>query len=435
MAGGHPNIPHIAVTTDLASTHSLHSTDDDARPQQNTVVLNDAEQTLSPVSDLSPLSGGLQSIFARSPRDPAFLSPHLKSPTSGRLSLDVPPRSPSPSYASSNEGSSTIAPPSPTLSAQSSVHFATSVALRDNKPGDGTSSLGLLHADKSVAKHRRKPSWASSGGQSSLDETEPDHSNSNIGLSALQRVTSAATSTTVESPTHTHVDSLWERSRSRTRGKKDSADSDGITAISETEGHPSSEHRRNNGKGKAIEEPRNVRVDLEQDSDDADHAPFLFKPFKLASMLDPKDLEVLEALGGINALLKGLGTNPTRGLGSKALMGSDGRPGPGEGVSQRHDREEQNPLPGIVVTAPDNLESEKEHDDDEDSDDIVFSATLDQRRQVYGHNVLPHRVTKSLLALMWLALKDKVLVCISQNNHFLFVIFIGTDRSSYLLLR
>ena len=100
-------------------------------------------------------------------------------------------------------------------------------------------------------------------------------------------------------------------------------------------------------------------MDLEQDPDDADRAPFLFTQFKLANMLDPKDLE-LEALGGINALLKGLGTNPTRRLGSKALMGSDGRPGPGEGVSQRHDREEQNPLPGIVVTAPDNLESGKE---------------------------------------------------------------------------
>ena len=187
-----------------------------------------------------------------------------------------------------------------------------------------------------------------------VDETEPDHSN--IGLSTLQRVTSGATSTTAESPTHTHVDSLWERSRSRTHGKKDSADS----LLFLTQRHPSSEHRRNNGKGKAVEEPRNVRADLEQDSDDADHARFLFTQFKLANMLDPKDLE-LEALGGINALLKGLGTNPTRGLGSKALMGSYGRPGPGKGASQRHDREEQDPLPGI---APDNLESGKEPGDE-----------------------------------------------------------------------
>jgi P-type Ca2+ transporter type 2C len=214
MAGSHSNIPHIAVTTDFASTHSLHSSDDDGKRSHNSVLPKEHEQTLSPESDQfatappTPQTGiGLQPVHARSPSDPGFLSPFSVSPTSalvGRMSLDVPPRSPSPSYASSNEGSSTFAPPSPTLSTQSSVHFATSVALRDNKPGDGTSSLGLLHADKSVARHSRKPSWASSGeGHSSLEGTEPDHSG--IGLTSLQYITSAATSMTAESPTHTHV--------------------------------------------------------------------------------------------------------------------------------------------------------------------------------------------------------------------------------------
>ena len=80
----------------------------------------------------------------------------------------------------------------------------------------------------------------------------------------------------------------------------------------------------------------------------------------------------------------------------------------GEGTSQRHDREE---LPGIVVTAPDELESGK---DDEDEGYPVFHAPLEERRRVYGPNVLPHRATKSLLSLMWLALKDKVLLWIIQ---------------------
>jgi Ca2+-transporting ATPase len=181
MAGNHANIPQIAVTTDFASTHSLHSSDEDRKSPRNS-ILNEQEQTLSPDSEqcvaapTTPQSGGLQPVHSRSPSDPAFLSPFVISPpsaTGGRMSLDVPPRSPSPSYASSIEGS-TMAPPSPTLSTQSSVHFATSVALRDNKPGDGTSSLGLLNTDRSVAKHIRKSSWASSG-HSSLDVTEPDH--------------------------------------------------------------------------------------------------------------------------------------------------------------------------------------------------------------------------------------------------------------------
>jgi hypothetical protein len=137
MAGGNPNIPHIAVTTDFASTHSLlvHK---------------------------------------------ACLRPPSKFTMS---SLDVRPhsRTPSPSYASSIDGGSIGAPPSPTLSTQSSVHFATSVMLRENKPGDGASSLGLLK-DRSVAKHGRRPSWASSGeGHGSLDGTEP-----NYGASAFR---------------------------------------------------------------------------------------------------------------------------------------------------------------------------------------------------------------------------------------------------------
>jgi P-type Ca2+ transporter type 2C len=410
---GNPNIPHIAVTTDFASTHSLHSDDGNLR-RPNSILLDENEQVLSPESEhspLTPLSNSLHPFHTRSPSDPGLLSPFSVSPTSatgGRTSLDVPPRSPAPSYTSSNEGS-TIVPPSPTLSTQSSVHFATSTALRDNKPGDGNSSLGLLHTDRSVAKHGRKASWASSGeGHSSLEGTEPDHGG--IGLSSLQRATSATTSVTAESPTHTHVESLWSRSRA----KKDSGDSDGVTAISEIEGGNVSEHR-NSGKGKAAnpeeEEPKNTRINLEQDSADVDPAPFAFKPFALASMLDPKNLDVLEELGGVQGLLKGLGTNRHRGLrGLIKNASSDGRPGAGEGASQRHDREG---LPGIVVTAPDELESGKDEDDeDEDEGYPVFQASLEERRRVYGPNVLPHRATKSLLSLMWLALKDKVLVWI-----------------------
>ena len=186
-------------------------------------MLDENEQVLSLESEqspLTPLSGGLQAFHPRFPSDKGLLSPFSASPTSagGRTSPDVPPRSPAPSYTSPNEGS-TIVPRSPTLSTQSSVHFATSIALCGNKPGDGNSSLGLLHTDKSVTKHGHKPSWAT--GHSSLEGTEPDHGG--IGLSSLQRATSATTSVTAESPTHTHVDSLWSRSRA----KKGSGDSDG----------------------------------------------------------------------------------------------------------------------------------------------------------------------------------------------------------------
>jgi len=302
--------------------------------------------------------------------------------------------------------------------------------LRENKPGDGTSSLGLLNNDKSVAKHGRKASWASSGeGHSSLEGTEPDHASA-INILPLQRVASAATGTTANSPTHTHVENFPDRSRSRSRSmKKDSADSDGITAIS---GH-SPEHTRLEDGKEAAEEPSNTRVDLEQDSSDVDPTPFAFKPYTLASMLDPKNLDILEELGGIQGLLKGLGTNRIRGIGGNALTKIVS-----SGSRRSQGVKEPSTLPGIVVTAPGELESGKGHGDDdgdENDDDPVWSVTLEQRRQVYGQNVLPHRPSKSLLALMWLALKDKVLVRDFRAQSCQYVKFSDMYRSSCLLLQ
>ncbi|EPQ52794.1 Ca-transporting ATPase [Gloeophyllum trabeum ATCC 11539] len=43
----------------------------------------------------------------------------------------------------------------------------------------------------------------------------------------------------------------------------------------------------------------------------------------------------------------------------------------------------------------------------------AYAASLDERKRVYGANILPHRASKSLWKLMWLALKDKVLILLS----------------------
>ena len=63
-------------------------------------------------------------------------------------------------------------------------------------------------------------------------------------------------------------------------------------------------------------------------------------------MLDPKKIDLLESLGGLKGLLKGLGMSQMRGLGRKVLMRSnsfkartalDDRPGPvTAGASQQH---------------------------------------------------------------------------------------------------
>jgi Ca2+-transporting ATPase len=139
------------------------------------------------------------------------------------------------------------------------------------------------------------------------------------------------------------------------------------------------------------------KIELVQD-DLADPRPFKFRPVELASLLDPKNLDALEALGGIDGLLDGLGTDPSRGL---TLVGTaDNRLGAGVGASQRHDRQ-----PLSVPTPHDPAEVEVADD--------AHSASMGDRKRVFGENVLPQRTSKCLLALMWLALQDKVLILLS----------------------
>ncbi|KAG6895384.1 hypothetical protein C0992_001571 [Termitomyces sp. T32_za158] len=135
-------------------------------------------------------------------------------------------------------------------------------------------------------------------------------------------------------------------------------------------------------------------------------------------------------LGGTQALLRGLGTDGERGLSKNALAVNSGAlvyqaakdkeerdreraekknqkrwpwgKGAGQGASPRHD--------------PSNADEDGKDDQIakvlEPSSDVL-NASVDERRRVYGPNLLPKRPSKSLLYLMWLALKDKVLVLLS----------------------
>ncbi|KAH8105591.1 calcium-translocating P-type ATPase [Phellopilus nigrolimitatus] len=110
----------------------------------------------------------------------------------------------------------------------------------------------------------------------------------------------------------------------------------------------------------------------------------------LARLVDPKSLHALEALGGVDGLLHGLGTDARRGLSNQQSAkraepgGKKGHKGSGDGAPPAFSSAES----GVHATHAD-------------------------RQRVYGQNVLPARASKSLLLLMWLALNDKVLVLLS----------------------
>jgi Ca2+-transporting ATPase len=146
---------------------------------------------------------------------------------------------------------------------------------------------------------------------------------------------------------------------------------------------------------------------------DTNPTPFRFRSNDLSMMLDPKNLDTLEDMGGIEGLLTGLGTTAGMGLNGASLAGSmaglfgpgDDRPGAGVGVSHRHDPEKgEETVPGITLKVPQGEKSTNW------TSTAAFAASLDVRRRIYGGNVLPRRASKSLLSLMYTALKDKVLV-------------------------
>jgi len=122
--------------------------------------------------------------------------------------------------------------------------------------------------------------------------------------------------------------------------------------------------------------------DLTQD-EPIDPTPFAFKPYHLAS-LDPKNLDSLEAMGGTEGLLAGLGTDPTNGL---MISGKKSKSGY---------------APTTVVTTPAGEEFTHEG--------TAYAGTVEDRQSVYGSNVPPVRKSKSLLGLMSFALTDKVFV-------------------------
>ena len=107
-----------------------------------------------------------------------------------------------------DENGLSMIPTSPTLSTQSSVHFTTYTALRDNKPGDETSSLALLSPKDHSRSHSRRPSNVT---MTSTDEgTVANHSPGVAHLyPATSNVTTSARSAveTLNWPTPTHVGS------------------------------------------------------------------------------------------------------------------------------------------------------------------------------------------------------------------------------------
>lgn len=324
------NPPPVIITTDSDSPprHDGPSTPPPiGRPTPTLIIPG------SPSSESQPESS--------QGNDPFRLSPNarLYPPSSGH--------SPAPSY------SSALTPPSPTLTSSSSVHFSdelptpsspntkTSLTLRENQPDAQSGMETLQTVDEGESQRRHRRGW-SIGTWSSAAPTTDGHSMKK----PLIRTTTAEASEAGDDR-----DNANKKGKKGKKGKKDR------------------------------EEPPSAHLD--PDKDKTDPTPFREKPSRLAMLVDPKSLDDLEKIGGIDGLLEGLGVDGAKGL----AVGTD------EGNVETGAPRSSADMPG--------------------GNGPQWRASMDQRRKIYGHNDLPHRKSKSLLTLMWLAFKDKVLILLS----------------------
>lgn len=310
-----------------------------------------------------------------SPLENVSPSQHMQTPSSGFLS----PHSPSnrihfgPASPTYSDGGSI--PPSPTLS--SHTNYLTTLQLRDNKPEEvsGLTSLDLLEPGGITAEKKH-------GNATSMSDLDGETFRS---ASILRAPSAATVATFVDfsgSEKQPPAGPSSEKA-SKKQGKKRGEDAgDSLTA-----------HQR----------------ELAQD-ETIDPAPFRFKPFQLAHMLDPKDFGSLLELGGTDGIIRGLGTHSERGL-VTSTDSADQTKSPGsDSSSNGHDSEKphsgSNDLPNIILTEPSGHEGRPLQQDDA----APYAATLEDRKRVYGENILPTRISKTLLQLMAGAMKDKVLV-------------------------
>jgi len=210
-----------------------------------------------------------------------------------------------------------------------------------------------------------------------------------------RRPSSAASSTDVED--HAISDS--------TRKDKVPSPDSGSDDNDKSKGDKKDKKKKKGKKGENDEDDGKTAHQLELEQDAAiNPAPFAFKPYELAHMLDPKNLDSLTSFGGSVGLLRGLGSNPDHGLSSSSA-------GAGSGASHPHDAEteyaEKEKVPNIVLTEPSGNAGVFSQSSENSA---AAKASLEDRKRVYGENILPIRPSKGLLELMWMALKDKVLV-------------------------
>jgi hypothetical protein len=168
--------------------------------------------------------------------------------------------------------------------------------------------------------------------------------------------------------------------------------------------------------------------------------PFAYIPEQLVKLHDPKNLNVLRAMGGVFGLVFGLRTDIKKGLSPDETL-LEGRLTMSDVVRHAVETRGNNSNSKIRMDDPNGLESAQK---------LSRSATsrrsqtrrrsalslvaktisikppppaniFEDRRRIFSSNIIPVRKPKNIFQLMWLALQDRILVRTSFK-HLLFAL-------------
>jgi hypothetical protein len=128
--------------------------------------------------------------------------------------------------------------------------------------------------------------------------------------------------------------------------------------------------------------------------------PFAFTIDQLYAMFDPKNIDLLVAFGGLEGIAKGLHSNIKDGL-------------------SNHENAPFEPITLSQLIDSDNVEHPKLEDEcvsppaPSPTQHTSANTRFAQRQAVFGTNTLPEVKGNNIFQLMWMAFKDKTLVCIT----------------------
>jgi Ca2+-transporting ATPase len=189
-----------------------------------------------------------------------------------------------------------------------------------------------------------------------------------------------------------------------------------------------------------IEDDRSENAELLNLDDDEGipDNPFAFTPRQLSKLNDPKDLNILRSMGGVEGLVYGLRTNVQGGLSADEDL-LEGQISYRDVVHELETRKKQRVQDDIDTKSVSNdgdTAAPERHEDDrgelrrkgssasakrkislKDRTGTVASGTaqapsggFSDRKRVFAENRIPVRKPKNIFQLMWMTLHDKILV-------------------------